>query len=152
MAHDHGHGHSHGHSHAPADASAGRLKIALGLLLGLMAVEVVAGILASSLALLSDAAHMLTDAGALALALVALRLAARPAAGAMTYGFKRTEILSAQFNGATLLVLGLLITYEGVRRLVSPPAVDGGIVLAVALVGVVVNLAATVVLHGADRR
>src|SRR3954471_21103291 len=146
------HDHDHGHSHAPADASAGRLKIALGLLVGLMAVEVVAGVLASSLALLSDAAHMLTDAGALALALVALRLAARPAAGALTYGLKRTEILSAQFNGATLLVLGLLIVYEGIRRLISPPAVEGGVVLVVALVGVVVNLVATVVLHGADRR
>ena len=116
-----------------------------------MAVEVVAGILAHSLALLSDAAHMLTDAGALALALVALRLAARPAKGAMTYGLKRTEILSAQFNGATLLVLGLLIVYEGIRRLIDPPEVEGGVVLVVALVGVAVNLVATVVLHGADR-
>jgi cobalt-zinc-cadmium efflux system protein len=146
-----GHDHDHGHSHAPPDASAGRLKLALALLLGLMAVEVVAGVLASSLALLSDAAHMLTDAGALALALVALRLAARPAKGALTYGFKRTEILSAQFNGATLLVLGLLIVYEGIRRLVHPPEVEGLVVLVVALVGVVVNVAATVALHGADR-
>src|SRR3954471_22058671 len=146
------HDHDHGHSHAPADASAGRLKVALGLLLGLMAVEVVAGILAQSLALLSDAAHMLTDAGALALALVALRLAARPAAGALTYGLSRAEILSAQFNGATLLVLGLLIVYEGIHRLVEPPSVQGGVVLAVALLGVAVNLAATLVLHGADRR
>jgi cobalt-zinc-cadmium efflux system protein len=145
------HDHGAGHSHAPADATAGRLRIALGLLVGLMAVEVVFGILASSLALLSDAAHMLTDAGALALALVALRLAARPASGAMTYGLKRTEILSAQFNGATLLVLGLLIVYEGIRRLIEPPAVEGTIVLVVALLGVVVNLVATVVLHGADR-
>jgi cobalt-zinc-cadmium efflux system protein len=144
--------HHHHHSHAPADASAGRLKLALGLLVGLMAVEVAAGVLASSLALLSDAAHMLTDAGALALALVALRLAARPAKGAMTYGLGRTEILSAQFNGATLLVLGLLIVYEGVRRLVSPPDVAGVVVLLVALLGVAVNLAATVALHGADRR
>jgi cobalt-zinc-cadmium efflux system protein len=146
-----GHDHHH-HSHAPADADARRLSIALGLLLALMAVEVTAGILASSLALLSDAAHMLTDAGALALALVAMRLAKRPAAGAMTYGLKRTEILSAQANGATLLVLGLLIVFEGIRRLVEPPAVEGGVVLAVALVGVAVNVAATVVLHGADRR
>src|SRR3954453_7687137 len=145
------HDHDHGHSHAPPDATAGRLRIALGLLLGLMAVEVVFGVLAHSLALLSDAAHMLTDAAALALALVALRLAARPAKGALTYGLKRTEILSAQFNGATLLGLGLLIVYEGVRRLIEPPEVEGGIVLVVALVGVVVNLAATGVLHGADR-
>src|SRR4051794_22015545 len=148
----HHHHHGHGHSHAPADATRGRLQIALALLLGLMAVEVVAGILASSLALLSDAAHMLTDASALALALLALRLAARPAAGAMTYGLKRTEILSAQFNGATLLVLGLLIVYEGIRRLIEPPAVQGGVVFAIALVGVAVNLGATIVLHGADRR
>jgi cobalt-zinc-cadmium efflux system protein len=152
VGHDHHDGHSHGHSHAPADASAGRLKIALGLLLGLMAVEIVAGVLANSLALLSDAAHMLTDAGAIALALVALRLAARPAGGSLTYGLKRTEILSAQFNGATLLVLGLLIVYEGIRRLVDPPEVEGLVVFLVALVGVAVNLVATVVLHGADRR
>src|SRR3954471_810455 len=147
----HDHAHAHGHSHAPADASAGRLQIALGLLLGLMAVEVVAGILADSLALVSDAAHMLTDAAALALALIAIRLSARPAKGALTYGLKRTEILSAQFNGATLLVLGLLIVYEGIRRLVEPPEVEGAIVLAVALVGVAVNVVATVILHGADR-
>src|SRR3954464_15794512 len=144
-------GHDHHHHHAPQDASAARLKVALGLLLGLMAVEVAAGIAASSLALISDAAHMLTDAGALALALVAIRLSKRPPAGAMTYGLRRTEILSAQFNGATLLVLGLLIVVEGVRRLVEPPSVEGGVVLAVALVGVAVNLVATIVLHGADR-
>src|SRR4051812_10689971 len=147
----HDHDHSHGHSHAPADASAGRLRLALALLLGLMAVEVVFGIVASSPALLNDAAHMLTDAAALALALVALRLAARPAKGALTYGLKRTEILSAQFNGATLLVLGLLIVYEGIRRLVEPPEVQGAIVLVVALIGVAVNIVATAVLHGADR-
>ena len=145
------HDHDHGHSHAPADASAVRLRIALGLLLGLMAVEVAAGIAASSLALLSDAAHMLTDAAALALALVAIRLSRRPAQGAMTYGLRRTEILSAQFNGATLLVLGLLIVVEGIRRLFVPPEVEGAVVLIVALLGVVVNLVATVVLHGADR-
>jgi cobalt-zinc-cadmium efflux system protein len=144
--------HAHHHHHAPPDASSRRLAIALALLLGLMAGEVVAGVLAHSLALLSDAAHMLTDAGALALALVAARLAARPAGGALTYGLRRTEILSAQFNGATLLVLGLLIVYEGIRRLVSPPDVAGGVVLGVALAGVAVNLAATAVLHGADRR
>src|SRR4051812_16136462 len=145
-------GHDHHHSHAPADASTRRLGIALALLAGLMVVEVVAGALSHSLALLSDAAHMLTDAGALALAVAAVRLARRPAQGAMTYGLSRAEILSAQFNGATLLVLGLLIVYQGIRRLVSPPEVEGLVVLVVALVGVGVNLAATLVLHGADRR
>ena len=117
-----------------------------------MAVEVAVGVLAHSLALLSDAAHMLTDAGALALSLLAAHLAARPARGRMTFGLGRTEILSAQFNGATLLVLGLLIVYGAVRRLIHPPAVTGAAVLAVALAGIAVNLAATRVLSGANRR
>ena len=117
-----------------------------------MAVEVVAGILASSLALLSDAAHMLTDAGAIALALVAARLATRPAAGGYTFGLKRAEILSAQLNGATLLALAAVITYEGIRRLVDPPDVEGATVLVVAIAGIAVNLAATSVLAGANRR
>jgi cobalt-zinc-cadmium efflux system protein len=149
-----GHGHPHGHHHhgVAADASRGPLAIALALILGLMALEVVVGVAVHSLALLSDAAHMLTDAAAIALSLVALRLAQRPARGAMTYGLKRTEILSAQFNGATLLVLALLVVYEAIRRLVSPPSVEGGWVLAVALAGVAVNLAATWTLSRADRR
>lgn len=147
---DGGHaGHQHGLS---TNADTGRLVLALGLILSFMAVEVVVGILASSLALLSDAAHMLTDATAIGLSLVAVRLAQRPARGALTFGLKRAEILSAQFNGATLLVLALLIIYEGIRRLVSPPNVAGGAMLAVALAGIVVNLAATLTLSGANRR
>ncbi|MGI8512438.1 MAG: cation diffusion facilitator family transporter [Solirubrobacteraceae bacterium] len=145
--HDH-HGHSHGVS---ADADRGKLAIALGLILGFMAIEVVAGILASSLALLSDAAHMLTDAAAIALALVALRLAARPAHGRYTFGLRRAEILSAQVNGATLLALGLLIAIEGVRRIVSPPDVEGAVVLVVAVAGIGVNLAAERTLAAANR-
>jgi cobalt-zinc-cadmium efflux system protein len=142
----------HRHAHGPAGSDRGRLALALALVLGLMSVEVVVGILAHSLALLSDAAHMLTDAGALALALLAIRLAARPAEGGFTFGLRRAEILSAQVNGATLVALAALIVYEGVRRLVSPPEVEGGPVLVVALAGVAVNLAATRVLSGADRR
>jgi cobalt-zinc-cadmium efflux system protein len=152
--HHHGHDHSHaGHSHGVAvDADGRKLSIALALIVGFMLVEVVVGILAGSLALLSDAAHMLTDAAAILLALVAMRLAARPAKGALTYGLKRAEILSAQINGATLLVLGLLILVEGVRRLVNPPDVEGAPVLIVALVGVVVNLVATWTLSKANRQ
>jgi cobalt-zinc-cadmium efflux system protein len=146
------HVHAHGHSHGSPDPGRRRLWGALALILGFMAVEVVAGVLASSLALLSDAAHMLTDAGAIAFALVALRLAARPPGGRYTYGLKRAEILSAQLNGATLLALALVILYEGVRRLVEPPPTEGTIVLIVALAGVIVNLAATWILAGADRR
>jgi cobalt-zinc-cadmium efflux system protein len=119
------------------------LRIALALIVTFMTVEVVFGLLASSLALLSDAAHMLTDAAALALSLLAARLATRPAAGSMTFGLGRAEILSAQANGLTLLVLGLLIVYGAIRHLISPPDVDGWPVLVVALVGVAVNLAAT---------
>jgi cobalt-zinc-cadmium efflux system protein len=143
---------AHDHAQALRESDQGALKGALALILAFMIGEVAAGVLASSLALLSDAAHMLTDAAALALALAAARLASRPAGGAMTYGLGRAEILSAQANGVTLLVLSLLITYEGIRRLVSPPHVTGGVVLAVALAGVVVNLIATRVLAGGSGR
>jgi cobalt-zinc-cadmium efflux system protein len=115
-----------------------------------MVVEIVAGVLASSLALLSDAGHMLTDAAALALSLAAARLATRGASGSMTYGLGRAEILSAQANGLTLLVLSGLIIYGAIGRLVSPPEVRGGVVLVVALVGIVVNLVAARVLAGGN--
>jgi cobalt-zinc-cadmium efflux system protein len=151
-AHSHAAGHA-GHSHGvSAGADPGKLAIALGLILAFMAAEVVVGIVAGSLALLSDAAHMLTDAGAIGLALLAAHLAAKPARGQLTFGFKRAEILSAQFNGATLLVLGLLIIYEAIRRLVHPPSVHGLAVLVVSLAGIAVNLAAAYTLSGANRR
>jgi cobalt-zinc-cadmium efflux system protein len=150
MREHHGHG---AHSHGPAvNADQRRLSIALALIVGFMAFEVAFGVIANSLALLSDAAHMLADAVAIGVSIVALRLAARPPEGQLTFGFRRAEILAAQFNGATLLVLALLIDYEGIRRLVSPPHVTGATVLVVALVGVAVNLAATRTLSGADRQ
>jgi len=148
MSHSHA-GHSHG---ASADADRGKLTVALVLILGFMAAEVVTGILANSLALLSDAAHMLTDAAAIGLSLVAIRLSKRPAEGRMTFGLKRAEIFSAQINGITLLVLATIIAIEGVRRLFDPPGVDGALVLFVALAGIVVNLAATAVLASANRQ
>jgi cobalt-zinc-cadmium efflux system protein len=116
-----------------------------------MVAEVAVGILADSLALISDAGHMLTDAAAIALSLVAARLALRPAEGAMTFGLGRAEILSAQVNGITLLVLAVLITWEAIQRLSSPLSVDAGPVLVVALAGVAVNLLAARVLAGAGR-
>jgi cobalt-zinc-cadmium efflux system protein len=147
----HAHAHSPGHDHLHGrTAERGALKAALALILAFMAVEVTVGILASSLALLSDAAHMLTDAAALALSLTAAHLVSRPAHGAMTYGLGRAEILSAQANGITLLVLALLITYEAIARLVSPPHVKGGLMLGVAVVGIVVNLVATRILTPHD--
>lgn len=144
-------GHAHGHAHGGGD-DARRLALALALLLAFMAGEVVAGVLAHSLALLSDSAHMLTDAGALAMSLVVLRLAAQPARGNRTFGLRRSEILSAQANGAALLVLAGLIVYGAVRRLISPPSANGTAILVVALVGVGVNLVITWQLAGANRQ
>lgn len=145
-------GHSHaGHGHASGNADARRLGTGLALIVAFMVAEVVAGLLAHSLALLSDAAHMLTDAGALLLSLVVLRLVKRPAYGNLTFGLRRTEVLSAQANGATLLVLAALVVYGGVDHLVDPPASSGWTMVIVALAGIVVNAAATRVLAGADR-
>ena len=145
------HEHAHGHTHGSGD-DARRLAVVFALIVAFMAGEVTAGILAHSLALLSDAAHMLTDAGALAMSLVVLRLAAQPAGGNRTFGLRRSEILSAQANGATLLVLAGPIVYGAVRRLVSPPQASGTVILVVALVGIGVNLLATWQLSGANRR
>jgi cobalt-zinc-cadmium efflux system protein len=143
MAHDHG--------HSP-DADRRLLGAALGLILALMVAEVVVGVLAGSLALITDAGHMLTDAAALGLAILAIRLAARPAQGAYTYGLKRVEILSAQLNGVTLAVLVVVFTYEAIRRLADPPEVRGGLVAVTAAVGIAVNLVATLLIRRADRR
>jgi cobalt-zinc-cadmium efflux system protein len=143
--------HDHAHVHA-GEADARRLGAAFALIVAFMVAEVVAGIVGSSLALLSDAGHMLTDAVARGLALAALRLAERPPAGSYTYGMKRGEILSAQINGVTLLLLGVLIVYEGVRRLIEPPDVEGALVLIVAVAGIGVNLVAARLLAGAERR
>jgi cobalt-zinc-cadmium efflux system protein len=142
-------GHAHG---VGSEADARRLMVALALIVGFMGVEVVTGIVAHSLALLSDAAHMLTDAAAIGLSLVAVGLARRPAKGAMTYGLGRVEVLAAQANGVTLLVLAAFVVYEAIHRLVVPPHVRAGLILGVALAGVAVNLVASWTLSGADRR
>jgi len=124
---------------------------ALCLIAGLMVVELVAGILADSLALLADAGHLVSDVAALAFAVVAATMAARPARGRWTYGFRRLEILSAQANGLLLLIVGIWIVFGAIRRLVSPSEVQGGIVLVVALAGIAVNLVATALLARASR-
>lgn len=150
--HDHG-GSGHDHQHViAADADRGKLAIALALIVAFMVAEIIAAIIGHSLALLSDAAHMLTDAGAIALALVAMRIAARPASGAYTFGWRRVEILSAQLNGITLLILGVIFAVQGVRHVISPPPVHGTIVLTVAISGIAVNLLATAVLARANRQ
>jgi len=150
--HDHDHGtHSHSHAISP-DADRRWLIAALGLIVAFMIGEVVVGLLAESLALLSDAAHMLTDAAAIVLALVAMRLAARPAKGNFTFGLRRVEILSAQLNGITLWVLAAVFVVEAVARFRNPPDVEGGLVLVTAVVGIGVNALATWFLSRADRR
>jgi cobalt-zinc-cadmium efflux system protein len=146
-----GNGHS-GHAHGvAANADARYLTVALSLIIGFMVVEVVTAALSGSLALLADAGHMLTDAGALAASLWAARLAARPATGAWTYGFKRAEILSAAGNGVTLLIVAALVTFESVHRLTHPSKVHGLFVVVVALIGVAVNVTAAYVLAKANR-
>lgn len=138
---DAGTGHDGGHSHGPA-ASADRryLLVALALLAAFMAGEVVTALLSGSLALLSDAGHMLSDVGSIAAALWAARLADRPAAGAWTFGWKRAEILSAAGNGVTLLVVSGIVTVEAVTRLIRPTGVEGIPVVATAAVGIAVNI------------
>jgi cobalt-zinc-cadmium efflux system protein len=142
---------THDHSHHGHDADRRSLTIALVLIAAFFVAEVVAAFAANSLALLADAGHMLTDAGALAFALFAATLAARPAQGRWTFGYKRLEILAAQANGITLLVVALLIVFGAVRRLITPTDVRGGVVLVVALAGIGVNAAATAVLSRASR-
>jgi cobalt-zinc-cadmium efflux system protein len=138
----------HDHEH---DYGRRALAVSFALVAGLMVGEVVFGVVAGSLALLADAGHMLTDAAALALALVAAAYAGRPARGRWTFGFRRLEILAAHVNGITLLVVGVVIVYTAIRRLVNPQEVRGGVVLVVALAGVMVNLVATALLARSSR-
>lgn len=144
------HPHSHD-AHGAGNASPRRLALALGLICAFMVVEVIVGVLAHSLALLSDAAHMLTDAAAIGFSIVVLRLARAPARGAMTFGLRRLEILSAQANGAALLVLACLIVYSAIGRLLSPSSVSAWPMIAVALAGIAVNGGASFALAGAGR-
>jgi len=149
-----GHGHSgcHDHGHGISENADRRyLVIALALLIAFMITEVIVAFVSGSLALLSDAGHMLTDVGAIGASLWAMNLAARPAAGSWTFGWKRAEILSAAVNGITLLVVSGIVGFEAIRRLIHPPTVDGAPVLVVALIGVVVNIVAAWVLAKANR-
>ncbi len=148
-----GHGHDDaGHSHGVSALSDRRwLRLALILIVGFMTVEVAVGVAVKSLALISDAAHMLTDAVSIVLALVAIKLAGRPARGTFTYGFKRAEILSAQANGLTLLLLASWLTYEAIERLLHPADVIGWPVVVTAVAGIGVNLAAGWAISRANR-
>lgn len=140
----------HDHDHRlSADRRA--LTIALLLVVALMSGEIVAGLVADSLALLADAGHLLSDAAALGFALVASSMAARPAAGRWTFGYSRLEILAAQINGLTLGLVAIWIVWSAIHRLVDPVEVQGGLVLVVALAGAIVSLAVSLVLARASR-
>lgn len=143
---------SHKHDHSlRSDADPRFLIAVLTLLMAFMVAEIVTAIVSGSLALLSDAGHMLSDVGAIAIALWAARLALRRPQGSWTWGWKRAEIISAAVNGVTLLVVGLVVGIEAVRRLVVPPAIGGGLIMVIAAVGVVVNVTVAWLVARANR-
>lgn len=151
MGHEHshaGHGHGgHGHSHA-AGVARSRLVIALSITATVLVAEVVGAVITGSLALLTDAAHMLTDTGGLAMALAAAHLATHPPNERRTWGFRRAEVISAQWQAAILLAVGIYALIEGVRRLASPPEVAAGPLLVFGVVGLAGNLVSLGVLLG----
>ena len=145
--------HGHDHHQRPGPGADTRLLLAaLGVVLAFTALEVLVGIVADSLALLADAGHMLTDASALAIALVAARAASRPPRGPWTFGFGRAEILAAQANGVALALVGVWITVEAVRRLLEPREVDAALVLPVSLAGIAITGLVAALLARAERR
>lgn len=141
---------SHDHQHelrGGADQQTRPLAMTLGLVLLYMGIEVIAGLVSGSLALLADAGHMLSDAGALALTLFAMKMVRRPATAQRTYGYYRAEILAALANGASLVAIAIFIFVEASERLIDPPVVDGALMLAVAAGGLAVNAAGLWLLH-----
>src|SRR4029079_2565802 len=156
MAHSHSHTHAHGHSHSPGagDQHASnewRMGLA-ALITGLfMFAEIGGGIVAGSLALIADAGHMLTDFASLSLAWFGFRLARRPADWKRTFGFDRFQVVIAFANGLALFAIAAWIVFEAVERLSSPTPVEGGVMVVIAVLGLLVNIAAFLLLHGADR-
>ena len=149
MGHSHDHSHDgHGHSHRGANKRA--LAVVLFLTAGFMVAEVIGGILTGSLALLADAGHMLSDAASLAVSLFAAWLAGRPATPSRSFGYRRAEILAALFNGLTLVAISVWIFIEAFRRFSEPPEVLGGLMLAVAVLGLLVNVAGAFILSRSE--
>jgi cobalt-zinc-cadmium efflux system protein len=144
-----GAGHSHGHAHGGTAGAQNkkRLAITLGLVTVYMVAEVVGGLLTNSLALLADAGHMLSDAGALALSLFAIRIAQKPPTPQHTYGYYRTEILAALANGATLVAISIYIFIEAFQRFGEPPHVQGALMMGIAVGGLAINLAGLWILN-----
>ncbi|MGD9502996.1 MAG: cation diffusion facilitator family transporter [Methyloceanibacter sp.] len=150
-SHSHRHDHA-GHAHGDIDANnERRMGLAAGLTGAFMFAEVAGGIMAGSLALLADAGHMVTDFASLALAWFGFRLSRRPADWKRTYGFDRFQVLFAFASGLSLFAIAAWIVFEGIERLMSTPHVSGGIMVVVAVLGLLVNVAAFTLLRGADR-
>lgn len=139
--------HHHAH-HGGATANRSRLRVVLGVTIAVLVVEVVGAVLSGSLALLADAAHMLTDVGGLVLALVAAALSLRPPSDSRTWGWRRAEVVAAAFQAAVLLAVGGFVVVESVRRLLSPPEVASGAMLVFGVVGLLGNAIGIVVLAG----
>ncbi|WP_020135430.1 cation diffusion facilitator family transporter [Streptomyces sp. 351MFTsu5.1] len=140
-----GHDHGHAHSHAPAGGTAtsayvGRLRVALSITLTVMVVEIVGGVVADSLALVADAAHMATDGLGLGMALLAIHFANRPPTGNRTFGYARAEILAALANCLLLLVVGGYVLYEAIQRFVTPADTEGGLTIVFGAIGLVANM------------
>ena len=152
MAHSHGHDHSNAHGHAHGgDAPVNRLRIALGITAVLLVVEVVGGLVSNSIALLADAGHMLTDVGALALSLFVAWFAQQPETPRKTFGYLRWEILAALINGSALILVSAWIIWDAVVRLGAPEPVEGGLMLGVAVAGLIVNIISARLLHAGSR-
>ncbi|MBS1887099.1 MAG: cation transporter [Actinobacteria bacterium] len=156
--HDHaggGHGHGHGFGahalEARREDSRRRLVVALAINVVLLVAEAVGGIITGSLAVLADAGHLLSDVGSIVLALIAARLAARPASGRRTFGYQRSEVLAALVNGLTLVAVSVVIGVEAIGRFSNPPPIAGGGVLALGVLGLLGNAAATLYLARGER-
>ena len=148
LPHRHNGGSGHSHSHGRSSRGRRRLSIVLALTAVYMLAEAVGGWLTDSLALLADAGHMLTDVAALALALIAMWFASRPATPSKTFGYYRLEILAALINGVALVLISLLIFYEAYQRWGDPPVVRSGLMTTIATGGLVINLICAWILHG----
>jgi cobalt-zinc-cadmium efflux system protein len=146
-----GHDHDHGHGHGAGSAQRGRLTAAFAITCAILLAEVVGAVVTGSLALIVDAAHMLTDAGGLGMALFAAHLATRPATSRRTWGYARAEVLAATAQAAVLLAVGLFVLVEGVQRLLSPPEIPSGGLLVFGVIGLVGNAASIAVLLGGRR-
>lgn len=155
LAHSHDHeGHAHHQHHADMASADARRRVVLAALLtgGFMVAEVVGGVVSGSLALIADAAHMLTDTGSLLLAWLGYKLAARPADPARSFGFGRMKVLAAFTNGVLLILLALWIVWEAIHRLLNPVEVAGELMLGVAVLGLVINVMAFAILHGGEHK